>query len=200
MPYSEDYAGIYVIRNDLTGNGYVGQSCRMKKRVADHFNLLRRGIHPNAHLQNAFKKYGSAAFSYKFEVICEDSSELDLLEEVYLSGVAKFDDTPVYYNISNTAHVPMRGRKHTEKTKAKISKTKKGNKDHVTPQYKESLSRGQMRRILANKEYLGKVKFIVNNHHLSYAERGRQVGIDTSTARKIALRYTPIKETLNGEH
>lgn len=200
MPYAEDFAGIYVIRNDQTGNGYVGQSARMRKRIADHFNLLRRGVHPNPHLQHAFTRYGEPSFSYDFEVVCEDATELDMLEEAYLSGEAVFDDTPVYYNISNTAHVPMRGRAHTDTTKAKISATKRGRTEHVTSAYREALSKGQLRRALADPVRAARIKFIVMNPDLSYAERGRQVGVDTSTARKIALRYTPIKEILYGEY
>jgi len=200
MPYSEDFAGIYVLRNDATGNGYVGQSSRMRKRVADHFNLLRRGCHPNQHLQRAFSKYGEAVFSYDFEVICEDHSDLNMLEDAYLTGDAAFDDTAVYYNISRSADAPMRGRTHTEETKAKIRETKRGQVAHITPEYRRALSAGQLRRVLSKPGYVAKIKFVVNNPHLSYAERGRVVGFATSTARKVALKYTPIKETLNGQH
>jgi len=198
MPYREDHAGIYVIRNEHTGNGYVGQSVRMRKRLADHFNLLRKGSHPNPHLQHAFAKYGENSFSYNFEVVCEDVSDLDSLEEAYLTGEAVFDDTPVYYNISNTAHVPMRGRKHTARTKEKISASKIGRVEHVTPEYRSKLSRAQISRALSDDKRRARTRFIVNNPHLSYAERGRQVGVDTSTARKLALKYTPLKEILNG--
>ena len=200
MPYAKDFAGIYVIRNNTTGNGYVGQSSRMRKRLADHFNLLRRGTHPNQHLQHAFFKYGETAFSYAFEVVCEDVTELDMLEEAYLSGEAIFNDTPVYYNISGTAHVPMRGRAHTDATKAKISATKAGRTEHVTAEYRVALSKGQLRRVLSDPKRTARIKFIVENPHLSYAERGRRVGVDTSTARKIALRYTPLKEMFHGEY
>jgi group I intron endonuclease len=200
MPYAKDFAGIYVIRNNTTGNGYVGQSSRMRKRLADHFNLLRRGTHPNQHLQHAFFKYGETAFSYAFEVVCEDVTELDMLEEAYLSEEAIFNDTPVYYNISGTAHVPMRGRAHTDTTKAKISATKAGRTEHVTAEYRVALSKGQLRRVLSDPKRMARIKFIVENPHLSYAERGRRVGVDTSTARKIALRYTPLKEMFHGEY
>lgn len=200
MPYAEDFAGIYILCNDATGNGYVGQSSRMRKRVADHFNLLRRGVHPNSHLQRAFVKYGEDSFSYDFEVVCEDASELNMLENAYLTGDAVFDRTVVYYNISRVADAPMRGRQHTEETKTKIRSSKVGRTDHVTPEYRKSLSAGQLRRVLSNPDYVARIKFVVNNPHLSYAERGRKAGFDTSTARKIALKYTPMKETLNGDY
>lgn len=200
MPYAQDMSGIYVIRNDITGNGYVGQSARMRKRIADHLNLLRRGVHPNPHLQNAFAKYGEANFSYDFEVVCDDVSELDMLEGVYLSGDAVFDATPVYYNIARTPTGVMRDRTHTAETKTKISKTKKGNRAHVTPEYRRALSVARRTSALSNPEYRDKVIFVVENPQLSYAERGRIVGIDTSTTRKIALKYTPYKDDLHGKY
>ena len=198
MPYSRDQAGIYVIRNNTTGKGYVGQSARMKKRIADHLNLLRRGVHPNPHLQNAFLKYGAHAFSHSFEVVCEDPSELDALEEAFLTGDAVFDQTPVYYNVSKTAHVPMRGKNHSDETKKRISGSKKGNVSHVTPEYRKALCEGQLRRVLSDPDRLAKILYIVDNPHMTYAARGRAVGTDTSSARKIALRYTPLKEKLRG--
>jgi group I intron endonuclease len=200
MPYAEDLSGVYVIRNDLTGNGYVGQSVRMRKRISDHFNLLRRGIHPNQHLQNAFLKYGESAFSYDFEIVCEDPADLDPLESAYLSGDAVFDSARTYYNIAKTPTAVMRDRKHTEETRAKISKSKKGNRSHVTADYRRKLSEARRMAALSDPEYRNKVIFVVENPHLSYAERGRIVGIDTSTTRKIALKYANSKELLNGQH
>ena len=200
MPYAQDIAGVYVIRNDATGNGYVGQSARMRKRLADHFNLLRRGVHPNPHLQNSFTKYGESAFSYDFEVVCEDVSDLDFVESAFLSGDAVFDDTPVYYNIARAPTAVMRDRTHTEETKAKISTAKKGVRGHVTPEYRRKLSQARRKSALSDPEYRSKVIFVVENPHLSYAERGRFVGIDTSTTRKIALKYTPYKDKLYGEY
>lgn len=198
MPYANEVTGIYVIRNNVTGKGYVGQSVRMRKRAADHFNLLQRGAHPNKHLQNAYVKYGGDAFSIHFEVVCEDPSELDALEEAYLTGDAVFDETPVYYNMSKTACVPMRGRKHTERTRARISATKKGDTSHVTPDYRQSLRDGQLKRHLSDPARVAKILFIVDNPHMTYAARGRAVGLDTSSVRKIALRYTLMKEKLRG--
>ena len=196
MPYAEDFAGIYVIKNETTGNGYVGQSARMRKRLSDHFNLLRSNKHPNQHLQNAFNKYGEKSFSYDFEVVCEDPSERTILEECFLSGEAVFDDTPVYYNISKTASVPMFGRSHTDKTKKKISLSKKGRTEHVTEGYRRRLSEAHKRNLLSNPAFVAKVRFIVDNPDMSYAERGRVLGCDTSSVRKLALRYKHLEGKL----
>jgi group I intron endonuclease len=196
MPYAEDFAGIYLIRNNISGNGYVGQSARMRKRIADHFNLLRRKVHPNQHLQHAFSKYGELEFSYDFEVLCEDDADRDALEEAYLSGEVVFDATPVYYNISKTAHIPMRGRHHTQETKEKISRTKKGRTEHVTERYRNALAAAHQKRVFSDPKFVAKIKFIVDNEDMSYAERGRILGTDTGSVRKHALRYKQLKGTL----
>lgn len=198
MPYAEDFAGIYRIVDGITKTCYVGQSKRLKKRIAEHFRLLRLGIHPNPHIQVAFDAAGEDNFFSEIEVFCEDPMELDLIEEAFLTGEAKFDDSPDLFNISSTAKKPMQGRLHSDKTKRQISEAKRGRKDHVTNDYRLRLSIAQRRRALSDPDHYKKVMFIVNNPHLSYAERGRRVGVDTSTARKLALRYGHLKETPNG--
>lgn len=198
MPYANDKAGVYRIVDTATGYCYVGQSKRLKKRIAEHFRLLGLGIHPNPHIQNAFNTSGAKAFRAEVEVYCEDPADMDALEEAFLNGEARFDESPNLFNISSTARTPMQGRRHTEASKAKISAAKQGRRDHVTEQYAKKLSAAHTARVLADPAYAAKVKFIVQNPHLSYAERGRRVGLDTSSARKLALRYASKQELLNG--
>ena len=65
MPYAEDFCGVYKIINTQSNLCYVGQSQRVKKRIADHFKLLRMNKHGNQRLQNAFNKYGDDALTVK---------------------------------------------------------------------------------------------------------------------------------------
>lgn len=197
MPYAEDTAGIYRIVDTSTGHCYVGQSRRLRKRIAEHFRLLRKGLHPNAHLQQAFSSNPST-FTHEIEVRCDDPNDMDAIEEAFLTGEAKFDESPSLFNVSSTARTPMQGRSHTDETREQISKSKRGRRDHVTSAYRAKLSAAQRTRALSDPEYLARVKFIVQNPHLSYAERGRRVGIDTSTARKLALKYAHQKEIFDG--
>lgn len=198
MPYAEDYAGVYRVVDTSTGACYVGQSRRLKKRIAEHFRLLGHNAHPNPHLQNAYNLAGRDSFSAEIEVLCDDPKELDVIEEAFLRGDAKFDESPRLFNISSTARTPMDGRKHTGATKARISAAKLGRTDHVTEGYKAKLSQVKRRRALLDPEYRAKVVFIVSNPDMSYAERGRRVGVDTSRARKIALKYKDEKDLTNG--
>ena len=90
----------------------------------------------------------------------------------------------------------MRGRNHTKETKNKISATKVGRVEHVTEEYREKLRAAQHERFFSDPKFIAKIKFIVDNEDMSYAERGRILGIDTSSVRKHALRYSHLKGTL----
>lgn len=200
MPYANDYPGVYRIVDTVSQTCYVGQSRSVRKRIGEHFRLLRKGEHPNPHLQFAFDCVGESRVTSHIEITCEDPADLADLEEAFLQGEARFDDSPKLFNISSTAHRPMHGRKHTDLTKAQISATKTGRKNHVTEEYRGKLSKAQRARALSDPEHLAKVMFIVENPHLSYAERGRRVGLDTSRARRLALKYGYLKGQSHGQH
>lgn len=194
MPYATDFCGIYRIVNRATNECYVGQSQRVKKRLREHFRLLRLKKHPNPRLQNSYNKYGADCFFGELEVIVDSLKELDVLEEQFIDGAAKFD-TPVVFNVSNFAKAPMRGRFHSEETRCKIRKAKaKSEFDYNSEEWREALRRGQLRRNLEDEKFVRKVKFILENENLTYAERGRRIGTDTSTVRKLYLKYKDKKE------
>ena len=196
MPYSVDHAGIYKIVNTATGACYVGQSQKLKKRIKEHFRLLRRGIHSNPRLQNSFNKHGADKFQAVIEVYCDDTNDMDVIENAFLSGEARFVE-PVVYNIADFAKAPMRNRSHSEEVRARIRAGRRAASfDFRSPEYRAALSRAQRERAFQSPEFVAKVKFLVDNDHMSYAERGRRVGIDTSSARKLALKYQQLKGIL----
>lgn len=61
------FSGIYQIKNTASGGVYFGRSVNVEDRLAHHRNELRRNVHVNKRLQNAWNKYGEEAF--KFECI-----------------------------------------------------------------------------------------------------------------------------------
>lgn len=196
MPYAIDHIGIYKIYNVATNRCYVGQSRRVKKRIADHFALLRKGVHPNHVFQKEFDQYGRASFDWSLEVECESVEELDMIEEAFLSGDAYFAERHLY-NISNYAKTPMKGKKHSAATKELISRTRKESSfDFRSEAYRKSLKEAQERRFFDQPEFVAKLKFILDNPTMSYAERGRVLGADTSNVRKLALKYAHLKGTL----
>ena len=189
MPYAKDYIGIYKIVNSVTGKCYVGQSQRVKKRIKEHFRLLNLNKHSNGHLQHSFNKYGNEAFKGHLEVICEDVNDLDTLEEAFLVKKAWFDEE-VVYNIANFAKAPMRGKTHTEETRKKIKETKlRSNFDYTDTEWREKLRLGQASRFFSDKVFVANLKYILDNPTMSYAERGRHLGKDTSSTRKLFIKY-----------
>jgi group I intron endonuclease len=193
MPYKIDICGIYKLVNTATGQCYVGQSQRIQKRIKEHFRLLRHKKHPNSHLQLAYNKYGPECFKGEIEVECRDLEELDRLEESFLQGGAWFDE-PAVYNIADFAKAPMRGKQHSEEIRKRIRLGRRATTfDFQSPEYRATLSQAQMARYQADPKFVAKLKFVLNNEHLSYAERARCVKSDTSSVRRLALKYQHFK-------
>lgn len=196
MPYKITLCGIYRITNKLTGESYVGQSRNLKKRIAEHFRLLRNGEHPNTRLQQAANTHGVETFEGVIEVLCDDPGDLDALEEAFLRGDASFL-SPHMYNISETAHAPMRGRVHSDEVRQRIRLGRRAATfDYSNPEYRATLARAQMARFQRDPKFIGKLKFILDNPDMSYAARARALGSDTSPVRRLALKYQHLKGTL----
>lgn len=88
--------GVYKIVNMINGKFYIGSSNDIKKRWVQHQNALNECTHGNAHLQNAWKKYGSKNF--KFEIIEECDSAIQFeREQFYLNELNPFGENG--YNI-----------------------------------------------------------------------------------------------------
>ena len=189
MPYKIDVCGLYKIVNRATGHCYVGQSQRVKKRIREHFRLLRKNQHTNPHLQNAYNKYGAHNFYGALEVECADLSELDMLENTFLMKDAWFPEATVY-NIAEFAKAPMRGKTHSEKVKERIRLGRRASTfDYKSPEYRAVLSRAQVARYHEDPIFVAKIKYILDNQDKSYAERARRLKSDTSSVRRLALKY-----------
>jgi group I intron endonuclease len=196
MPYKIDTCGIYKLVNKATGQCYVGQSQYVKKRIREHFRLLRLNKHTNQHLQNAYNKYGADNFCGVVEVECDTAEELDKLEEAFLSGDAWFEE-PVIYNIASFAKAPMRGRTHSPEVREKIKLGRNAATfDYTSDEYRATLSKAQMARLYADPDFVDKLKYILENADLSYAERARRLNSDTSSVRRLALRHAHMKGLL----
>lgn len=111
-------SGIYEIKNKINGNRYVGSSKNITYRFRKHREYLRKGNHFNNHLQNAWDKYGEDNF--EFNILFECREEFLLIEEQ-----KRLNKNPEY-NIAKYAMSPMRGRKHSDETKEKMSGVRKG--------------------------------------------------------------------------
>lgn len=125
-------SGVYQIRNLRNEKRYLGSAGTrgVERRLREHRNLLLRGRHHSIHLQRAWNKYGSDEFVFEIVEECRPDQCLER-EQYYLDAIlfANCNDDrfkKLGYNISRVAQAVMTGRKHTEETKAKISRAKRG--------------------------------------------------------------------------
>jgi group I intron endonuclease len=196
MPYKINTCGLYKIVNSVTNQCYVGQSQRIEKRLKEHFRLLRWGRHTNKHLQRAYDKYGADSFYGVIEVECQNLEELDRLEEAFINGEAWFEE-PTVYNISDFAKAPMRNKTHSEEVRQRIRLGRRASTfDYKSAEYRKTLSEAQMARFRRDPIFVAKLKFIVENEDMSYAERARRLESDTSSVRRLALKYKHLKGIL----
>jgi group I intron endonuclease len=111
-------AGVYSIKNLLTGDLYIGSSSFLRSRKNGHFSLLRRGRHKNPDLQTAFDKHGENAFYFEILTLCPP--------EQLLKEEQRFvDEMKPAYNIAKAARSTTIYH-HTDETKKKIAQTSRG--------------------------------------------------------------------------
>lgn len=121
--------GVYFIRNSINNKIYIGSTSRtFSYRLKLHRRHLRKGIHCNVHLQNAFDKYGTESFEYGIIEIVIDNSIIVEREQYWMNHYKSFDKERGY-NILRIAYSSL-GYKHTEKSKLKMSLSRKGKKQH----------------------------------------------------------------------
>ena len=113
--------GIYMIKNKINGNIYIGQAADIYERWKEHISLLRRGKHVNNHLQRAWNKYGSDNFEFS---IVEECSE-NALNDREICWISEYDSYHNGYN-QTLGGGGVRGFKHDEETKQRISESLKG--------------------------------------------------------------------------
>ena len=131
-------SGIYRIINLVTGKSYIGSSAHVVKRWKDHKRFLKSAYHPNPKLQSSFDKHGESAFvAIIIEAVPED--RLIEREQHYLDSL---EAVKKGYNLADQAGSPMRGRKHSEETKARVSQALKGRT--LSEEHKANLSRSGM--------------------------------------------------------
>lgn len=89
--------GIQKIENLINGSIYIGQSIDIEKRWSTHISILNQNNHYNAHLQNAWNKYGSENFQFS---IVEECKPLELNDrEIY--WIKKYDSFINGYNLTS---------------------------------------------------------------------------------------------------
>lgn len=136
-------AGVYLISNNVNGKCYVGSTVHLDQRRREHFSRLANNKHINAHLQNAYNKYGREAFDFEIlETIDIDDNIKDKLlkrEQFWI------DNLKPEYNVLLVAGSNL-GYHHTEETKKKISESTTGVKK--SEEHAKHIREGQSGRAL----------------------------------------------------
>lgn len=91
-------AGIYRIRNRVTGQVYIGSSKNLEFRMHGHFVALTNGRHDNVPLLEAWQAFGVAAFAFGIlEVTEPDNAALIVAESRWIATTGA-----ALYNVRKT--------------------------------------------------------------------------------------------------
>lgn len=96
--------GVYQILCRANGKIYVGSAVNLSHRWHQHRNRLKFGKHRNKHLQNAWNKYGEAAFEFSVLEFVE-SEDLLTAEQAWLERT-RCTDRKIGFNIYPIAGSP----------------------------------------------------------------------------------------------
>lgn len=123
-------AGIYIIRNNINGKCYVGQSVKLRSRLKDHMKNAKSGK-LDLPIYRAINKHGFHNFTVELlESFIPDSKltneelirSLDKLEIEYIE---KYNAYTEGYNCTKGGDFGVLGLKMTDKQKKKISEASK---------------------------------------------------------------------------
>ena len=108
-------ATIYCIENLENNMRYIGQTQDFKKRLREHKYMLKKGIHPNSYLQNAWNSYGEQNFIFYPLEECT-VEELDEKEMFYIKKWSTLEEG--YNQVEGGGGI--RGWKHSDEFKERM--------------------------------------------------------------------------------
>lgn len=128
----EKKAGVYIIRNEVNGKYYIGETVNVYRRICEYKCKGKQIIH------NAILKYGIENFHIDVYYLPDfDKKGLHDLEEEL---IIKFNSLqPNGYNVLKRGQ-SMVGFNHSDETKQKISKARTGKK--LSEEHKRKISLG----------------------------------------------------------
>ncbi len=88
---NEVYGCIYKIICIVNNKCYIGQTIDYEKRRKEHIYELNKNIHSNAHLQNAWNKYGQENFTFEIIDYCYIFEDKAIRDQEY--------NWKVFYNV-----------------------------------------------------------------------------------------------------
>ncbi len=130
---------IYVIKNLITNDIYVGSSVNFTYRKWCHIRDLNNNKHHSPILQNSWNKYGKNNFIFEIIKKVKETNNLIQQEQHYI------DILKPRYNISKTAGSPL-GVKHTKESRKNMSIAHLGKKLSPESIKKRSLKQKGLKR------------------------------------------------------
>jgi group I intron endonuclease len=123
--------GIYrILINDKP---YIGSTVNFTTRHRKHMSALRLKKHSNAHLQNAWNKYGENSFKFEIIEVIENPNKQSLEQKEqywldYYDSANSEKGYNIYKKAYSTAGLPAwnKGKSISEETKQKISLARLG--------------------------------------------------------------------------
>lgn len=156
----EKQGGIYQIRNIINNKVYIGSAINFKQRWKKHKEQLKKGMHPNTYLQNAWNKYGENSFVFEITEIIKEIDQL-IPKEQYYKDLYKSYDRNFGYDIRKIAESNL-GIKCSEKSRKKHSKSQKGKRHTEKARRNMSLAK------------IGKIFTIKHKKELSKSQIGNK--------------------------
>lgn len=117
-------AGIYCIRNTVSGRRYVGSSLNIRQRWFSHRSLLLKGMHHSPTLLRSWLKHGESAFVFEVLEIVETPSILLEREQFWIDEFESADPR-MGFNMPPTAG-NCKGCKKSKEERAKMSAMRSG--------------------------------------------------------------------------
>ena len=139
-------SGVYLIRNTITNDCYVGSSVDVKRRWANHKSPSKWKQRPNSLLYKAFQKYELSNFTFEILEEC-NKSQLFIREQYYINKLSptyntnRAFQTEEEYKVKNSELTRQWYQAHKEQHKELAKKWKQTHKEHyynTNKQWRES--------------------------------------------------------------
>ena len=191
-------SGVYSITNKVNGKVYVGSALSVRGRMIMHRSLLRKGRHENEYLQRAWNKYGENNFRFDVLEVCEPTN--CIIREQYWMDSLKVVNRKLGYNICPIAGNAMGGRRHSAKSRAKMSKQRKGMDTSVATAAAAIANRGRKRsQEICDKISAGHLGKVFSEEHKANS-RANHWSTKPGAAEKYAKIVATRPQTLTEEH
>jgi group I intron endonuclease len=187
-------SGIYCIRQITQDRAvYVGSSSNLEARLKWHTSRLVNGNHSNRHLQSTWNKYGADDFQF-LKLEDADPAHLTAREQHWM------DTLKPACNLSLAADSPMRGRHHSEETRAKLSAAQTGKPSGWKGRSPDAATRAKIADAArGNKNSVGRIASAETRAKIGAAGKGRKASPETRARMSAASKGVP-KKPLSPEH